>query len=436
MNERRTALEILSRIERDGAFSNLALSAALDGAGLPSQARALTTALVYGVTENRYAIDYYLGRFIKTGVSKIKPRVRNILRLGAQQLLYMDRIPPSAAVNESVKLAVAVGDGYARGFVNAVLRRLASQKDTLPLPDRAADPVLYLAVRYSCPVPLVQKWLREYPDKAEGILQSLRTRLPAAAKVNTLRTTAPLLRERLVQEGVEARLSQRFDDALELPSLPDIRRLSTFCDGLFHLQGYASQTACRALGAQPGETVLDLCAAPGGKSFTIAERMNNRGRVLACELHEARVGLIAEGANRLGLTCVEPMQNDAAQPNPSLGAVDRVLCDVPCSGLGVIGRKPEIRYRSLADYDALPDLQFRILQEGASHVAPGGTLVYSTCTLSRAENDEVADRFLDEHPEFAPRALPFREAGPCRMTLFPQDGTDGFFIASFVHSGG
>lgn len=437
MNERRIALDILTRIEKDKGFSNLVLDAALDGLGLPPQTRALVTALVYGVVENRLSIDYIIGQFSKNGLSGIKPIIRNILRLGVQQILFMDKIPNSAAVNEAVKLAKETGNGFAGGFVNAVLRQIIRQGDKLPMPDQEKQPADYYSVRYSCPKWLIEKWVREYgKETTEGILESLKKRPPAVAKVNLLRTKPEILIGMLEQEGVPAKQSVVFEDALELSSLPDIRKLASFRSGLFHMQDYASQYCCRALGAEPGETVLDLCAAPGGKSFTLAEQMKNQGVVRSCELYQNRLGLISEGADRLGLTCIRPTQNDASVPNPELGPVDRVLCDVPCSGLGVIRRKPEIRYKAPETFSGLPSIQYKILCEGASHVIPGGILVYSTCTLSRAENDEVVDRFLSEHGEFEPSQLPFFNDTKGRITMFPQiHHTDGFFIARFLRKG-
>ncbi len=438
---RRTALEVLLRMEKADGFSNLTLDAGLRRSRLPRLDADFATALVYGVLEHRVTIDYFLDCFTARH-GRMKPAVRNILRLGACQLLFMDKIPPGAAVDESVALARQAGCGWASGFVNAVLRAMARRADDLPWPDRAADAIRWLSVRYACPEWLVRLWRDAYgADEIEPLLAAMQERAPAAARVNTLRTTAPELCVTLREQGVEARVSDRLPGAVELAGTSELRRLPAFEAGLFYMQDYASQLCCRAVDPQPGETVLDMCAAPGGKSFTMALMMQGRGLVRALELHPQRVELIAEGARRLGLANLRAQANDSARPCDDLGLADRVLCDVPCSGLGVIRRKPEIRFKRPETFDYLPDLQYSILYEGSRHVRPGGILVYSTCTLNPAENDAVIRRFLDENPDFGGDALPepiprARPAGGCSVTLFPhRDGTDGFFIARMTRKG-
>lgn len=442
---RKTALDILLRVDTDGSYSNLALDAALEKARLSGRDASFVTALVYGVTERRLTLDYWITAFARRPVSKIQPVLRNILRLGICQLIFLDKVPGPAAVNESVELAKAAGMRYAAGFVNGVLRAVDRGRGDLPYPDRLKDEDAYLAVRYSCPKWLIGKWAGEYGrEELPGLLESLHTRRPLAGCVNSLKTTPEELLETLAAQGVEARLEPLLGGAgrdagecLVFDRLPDLRGLPAFKDGLFLIQGRASQLCCRAVGPRPGETVLDLCAAPGGKSFHMAFLMGGRGVVRSCEVYESRLQLIEQGARRLGITIVEPCRNDASVHNPALGEADRVLCDVPCSGLGVVSRKPEIRYRDPASLEAFPPLQYAILCEGAAHVREGGLLAYSTCTLSRAENDEVALRFLGEHPDFCPAPLPacMNEGQPVNahtVTLLPHRyGTDGFFIALF-----
>lgn len=431
---RRAALELLLRVE-GGGYSNLLLDAFLADAGFSGQDAAFLTALFYGVLERGLCLDYFISQFGRCSAAGLEPKVHAALRLGAYQLLFMDRVPAPAAVDESVRLARACGAPYAAGFVNAVLRRVAENRENPPYPDRERDRRRFLRVRYSCPAWLLARWEADYGiAQAQRILQGFEQRPGTTLRVNTLKTTAQELSLRLEREGVAVRPGL-LPNALEAPRLPGLRALPSFREGLFSVQGTGSQLCCAAAQARPGGTVLDLCAAPGGKSFTLAMEMQNRGRIAAFDLYESRAGLIREGAKRLGLSIVEAAQGDAARHNGELGEFDTVLCDVPCSGLGVIGRKPEIRLKQPEDFAALPETQFRILCEGASHVRPGGQLLYSTCTLAQAENETVARRFLTEHSEFSPElpaALrPFAQEGAAGVTLFPEAARgDGFYICA------
>lgn len=447
---RKAALDTLTRVFRDQSYSNLALDTALKAGGLPPRDEALATALTYGVIERRLTLDYFISHFAKRPCSKISPLPLNILRLGAYQLMYMNKIPASAAVNESVKLAKNGGCAYASGFINGVLRTLERNLAALPYPDPEQDPIAYHSVRYSCPEWLVRQWMKDYgKEDAEGILNSLcgerNNEFPVTIRVNSLKTIAAELIEKLLAEGIEMQPSEWDSDCLLLRRLPELSGFAPFIRGEFIVQGMASQLCCKALDPHPGETVFDLCAAPGGKSFTMAFLMGNQGSISSFDLYESRVGLIREGAARLGIDILKAAPADASKPIPGLGQADCVLCDVPCSGLGVIAKKPEIRYKDPSELKALPELQYRILLEGASHVRPGGRLVYSTCTLSRAENEEVAGRFLKENPDYIPRPLPLPPelcmnpdgmVNAHAVTLMPhRSGTDGFFIASFQRKG-
>ena len=381
---RKAALEILLRVEKDKGYSNLLIDTQLESGGIKGRDAAFLTTLVYGVLENMICLDFFISHFAKRGAKNIEPSVLNILRLGAYQLIFLDRVPASAAVGESVELAKDKAP-HAAGFVNAVLRQIARDLDALPYPDREHDFKRYLHVRYSCPQWLLSKWISEYGEQNTlGILSGFEKRCGAVLRVNTLKTTAQKLTLRLAQEGITAVAADFPPDALELDRLPDLRQSPAFCEGLFTVQNTASQICCAVAGAVPGNTVIDMCAAPGGKSFTLAFHMQNQGSITALELYESRLHLIDEGTRRLSIDIIKTKQNDASIHNESLGEADVVLCDVPCSGLGVIGRKPEIRYKDPSTFDGLPDLQYAILCEGAAHVKTGGTLIYSTCTLSLA----------------------------------------------------
>ncbi len=434
---RQTAFEILNKINRDASYSNLTLDSALTGKDLTDTDAALVSALVYGVLERSITLDYALSRHLKQPIKKLKPQVLTALRLGTYQLLFMDRIPASAAVNESVALVRNSGCAFAAGLTNAVLRAIS--REDLILPDES-DRELYLSVKYSFPPWLVRLWRDGYGyDNAEGIMAACVGRPPLTVRVNTLRTNVPQLKQLLTREGVEAE-DAPCENALNLGKCGSVEKLKSFQEGLFHVQDAASQLCAAALDPQPGDTVLDLCSAPGGKAFTAAQRMNDTGRIICCDIHSHRLALIKQGANRLGLRSVDVALNDASVFHDKLPMAQRVLCDVPCSGLGIIRRKPEIRFKNPAEIDNLPELQYNILNCSANYVQRGGRLVYSTCALNPAENEAVARRFLREHGDFsAVEPTVGREKSFMRdhtLTLTPHmDQTDGFFIAVFERGG-
>lgn len=408
-------------VNKKKSYSNLAIADTLKREPLRGADRAFFTALVYGTTERKLTLDYELSLYLKQPLKKLHPKVYTALLLGSFQILFMDRVPAPAAINESVKLVQANGAGFAGGLVNAVLRRVSEHG--LVLPDET-DTVRYKSVLWSCPEYLVRLWTESYGEEnADGIMKASLGAPPLVVRVNTTRTTAQDLTETLAKEGVQAVPHKLADNALVLSGSPNLEALPSFRNGLFHVQDAASQVCCARVAPQPGETVFDLCAAPGGKSFTLAEIMNNTGTVRSFDLYEQRTELIRKGAEKLGLTCIEPAVNDAEKADTSLGKADRVLCDVPCSGLGVIGRKPEIRYKTAASIDNLPPLQYLILCNSIQYLKPNGTLVYSTCSLNPAENDDVCKKFLACHEEFTQVS---------RETLMPhKDDCDGFFISVF-----
>lgn len=426
MNERQTAFQVLNRIERGNAYSNLVLDAQLKQSdGIESTA--FVTALVYGVTERKITLDYILSAFLRQPIQKLRPEVLTVLRMGVYQLKYMDKVPASAAVNESVKLVKKNGCAYAAGLVNSVLRKIAASEITYP--DKS-DFVKYLSIRYSCPPSLVSHYIHDYGEEnAEGILSSSVGAVETILRVNTLKTDTEHLREILRAQGFETELGM-LKNTLTVKSGGAISACKAYTDGLFHVQDYASAYCVEALDLHPNQILADVCAAPGGKTFTAAQILENRGKIYAFDLYPQRVHLITDGAKRLGISILDAVPHDAAEPNPKLfGIADRVLCDVPCSGLGTIRRKPEIRYKDLAFVDNLTELQYNILINASKILRQGGILVYSTCTLNRAENDAVCDRFLKEHPDF-------ERLGDYRTLLPHKDGTDGFFFARFSRTSG
>ncbi len=433
-------VQALAELHRLGGYSNIVLDELLHTVAMSDADRALASRLFYGVLERRLTVDYVLSQHSRMPLKKLHPVVRETLRVAVYQLLYMDKIPVSAAVNEAVSGVRKLKQGHASGFVNGVLRGIVRQKDSLwaNLPDGDEG----LAVRYSCPAELIAFWREAYgTERLQSLLEAQNEAPPAYVRVNTLCTTDAAFAERLEKIGVEYRTFADLPHCFLLKNGYLLNKLATEDKKCYYYQDKASQWACAALDAQAGDTVADLCAAPGGKSFTVAQYMNNTGRVLASDLYPAKCETMERRAAELGITVLDTVARDASKPVPAAlrGTFDRVLCDVPCSGYGVIRRKPEIRYKPLAECADLPALQYAILERGAELVKSGGVLQYSTCTLNPAENEQVVERFLREYPEFAPRVLPleacFAAAGlsPSHtITLFPPvHGTDGFFIAGF-----
>lgn len=423
---RQTAFEILNKIQRDNAYSNLALDTALEKAEIENKDKRFVSALVYGVTERRITLDYNLSLYLSQPLKKLKPQVLTALRLGAYQILFMDKIPDSAAVNESVKLVKKNGAAFASGLVNAVLHKISNNG----LTDDGS-----MNVKYSAPEWLCKMWSESYgTENAEKILEASFGPVDVSLRVNTTKTTAEKLCSILSDEGFECEINGIVDGALTVKNGGAVHKTNAYSDGLFHVQDIASQLCCKALGANENETVIDICAAPGGKSFTIAETMNNSGNVISCDIYKHRLKLIEDGAKRLGLSNIKAVENDGSAFNSELPLADKILCDVPCSGLGVIRKKPEIRFKKSDEVDKLSDLQYSILCISSRYLKIGGKLVYSTCSLNPDENENVIKRFLAEHDDFrSVRVLPEvkRYADDTDyLTLMPHiHGSDGFFIS-------
>lgn len=440
-NARHCAVESLIRLHRDSGYSNILWEEQLAQAGLEPVEQALATRLFYGVIERRLTLDYLLSHCCSMKLKRLHPYVLDILRVGAYQLVYMEKIPPAAAVNEAVKLTRRMGQSKASGLVNGVLRAVGRQAAALlsALPDTPEG----WEILYACPRALLDEWANGYgAARAKELAQHINDIPPHFVRVNIFVTTTEKMRDVLDRSGVLYKEQAGLPDCVEIPEISLLKRLETLPKNWYYHQDMASQWCCRALDVQPGQRIVDVCAAPGGKSLTAAQYLLNDGQIMACDVYPAKCEAMKRRAAELGAAVMQVQVRDASQPcaPEERAAFDRVLCDVPCSGLGVIRRKPEIRYKDPAEWDALPDLQYRILEESAAMVKPGGLLQYSTCTLRPEENERVAERFLREHTDFAPRILPlgvcFARAGlepAYSITLFPaEQGTDGFFIAGFV----
>lgn len=393
---RLTVVKMLMKMESSEAYSNLLLDHAFNEAELSDRDKAFAAALFYGVLERRLTLDHVIRTNSKIAFEKLDKAAVQILRTGLYQLLYMPSVPESAAVNESVKMCKKLKCFSAQGFVNGMLRSfIRSGKKISYL---GISPEKRLSVEYSCPEWLTEKFISEYGmDFAVRALKASVGKPPVYARVNVLRTTTDKVIAELAKQRIKAAPYPGLVNCIRLEKAGDIEKCAPFRQGLFHVQDISSQLCCLTLRPVVNETVLDVCAAPGGKSFTLAELMGNNGKLYSMDLHDMRVGLIEDGAARLGIKIITAMQNDASKFNGALPQADRVLCDVPCSGFGVIRRKPEIKYKPPEEFAGLPEIQYQILETSARYVKSGGTLVYSTCTLSRAENDDVADRFAASH---------------------------------------
>lgn len=437
MNTRDVALRVLYDVEHNGAYSALSLNRAIKENKLRGVDASFASALVYGVLERQLTLDYIISQYSKIPLKKIELKTRLILRLGILQLVFMDKVPQSAAVNESVSLAKKHGLQRSGGFINGVLRNIARADCAYNLSD-VGDKEKYLSIKYSCPGEIVNLWLNAYGGEiCEDILKTLCGRPPLTARVNTLKTTPQQLIKRLGEENIKARESEMDENALVLENTGSIENIKAYREGLFYIQDISSQLCVKALNPKPHQVVLDVCSAPGGKAFTAAQYMKNRGEIYAYDIHGHKLRLIEKTARRLGITCIRTGVRDAENDTSQLLYSERVLCDVPCSGLGILSRKPEIRYKKDLLSPKLSEAQYRILCNSSRYTASGGVLVYSTCTLNPRENGENVKRFLEEHRDFEP--LPLRlgvprliEEDSNTLTLFPHfHGADGFFISAF-----
>jgi len=425
MNDRFIAFKILNKIERDKAYSNIVVDTVLKENEAVSAP--FVCSLVYGVIERKITLDYILENFLSQPIKKLNPQVLTILRMGVYQIKYMDKVPVSAAVNESVKLVKKVKCAYSSGLVNSVLRKVSLNDIVLPNTD---DKIYDLSIAFSCPYELVRHFINDYGyDNTKSLLSASLGSAPLVIRVNTLRTTIESLIRILESENVIAEKSEIIEDSLVIKS-GAVFETNAYKQGLFHVQDFASQICIKNLDPQPNDIVFDVCSAPGGKAFTIAEKMNNKGEIYAFDLYEHRVNLISKNAKKLDIEIINACVNDSSIFNNMLPMADKILCDVPCSGLGVIRRKPEIKYKDLGFVDKLCDLQYNILNCSAKYLKSKGVLVYSTCSLNKAENQAICEKFLDENKNF--KMIPLGDEDGY-MTLMPHNnGTDGFFLAKFI----
>ena len=433
---RRAALTALEKCRRQGAWSDAVLGSVMDAEGLDARDRALCSRIAYGVMQQRLYLDYYIALYCTMRVQRMEPKVLDILRISAYQLLFMERIPPSAAVNEGVALCRGSGCARAAGMVNAVLRRLAENRAALP-PVQAQSRAEELSIKYSTPIELTKLFMSEYGDGAEALLKAQNEPTPVMMQVNTCRTDAKALLLSIERDEVQARLHDYLSDCVVCGSPGSLERLEAFKSGWFYVQDAAAKMSVMALGIRPRMKILDVCAAPGGKSFAAAIAAGGMADITACDLHESKLRRIEASAKRLGFDgIISTFACDGRVFRPEWEkGFDAVICDVPCSGLGVIRKKPDIRYKPVSDFARLPEVQLAILRNAARYVRPGGALMYSTCTVLRAENGDVARKFIGENADFATEDfdLPggIRSENGEAQFLPHLHGTDGFFAAKF-----
>lgn len=425
---REAAVFALERTRRDGAWTSALSDAMKTKYDLDSRSLSLAVSISLGVLQNTALLDYYIDLNSKSA-SKIEPKVRDIMRSGAYQLIFMDKIPASAAVNESVTLCKKLGYSRASGFCNAVLRKIASCSDKLPEPPGKGT-AQYLSVKYSHPQQLAQYIVdRRGYDAAEAFLAADNTIPDTCLQVNTLKITPDELMARLLAESIPCSMHPWLPNCIVTAG--SVSSMPGFDEGLFYVQDPAAKCAVLAAALEPGMYVLDSCAAPGGKSFAAAIAMRNEGSIDSCDLHDKKIRLISEGAQRLGISCINAFSHDAREP--FYRQYDAIIADVPCSGYGVIRKKPEIRYKPLEDSASMPAIQAAILENLSQYVKPGGVIVYSTCTVLGRENEDVVKAFLRAHAEFSAESftLPNGEtAADGYITFWPDiHGTDGFFVS-------
>lgn len=426
-NAREVALRTLHKIDSEGAYSNIALKEELLKAGLDSRDNAFVTNLVYGVISRRLTLDYVIKTYSSVKLKKLSVFVLDILRMGIYQIFFMDKVPDSAAVNESVKLA----NKYAKrsmGFVNGVLRSVIRGGDIL------AD-IKDISVKYSFPGEICDVFIRDLGAKrAESLMKSLNSQAAMTIRANSLKVTAEELKEKLCGCGVSAELIDGVPYVLRVSGL-DVSGSDLYKKGFYTVQGVSAILSVMALDAKPGQNVIDMCSAPGGKTSFIAELMKNEGEIRAFDIHPHKIDIIEKNMERLGISIVQAACVDGTVEISRLkGWADKVIADVPCSGLGIIQKKPDIKWAF--EPSELSNIQIKILKNAASYLKEGGELIYSTCTLNKQENEDVINEFLAENKEFElvdfRELIPerFRKETPGYMTLYPDiDNTDGFFIA-------
>lgn len=441
-NSRQIALTILNEVTENAAYSNLSINKHLDKSVSDLDA-SLVREIVYGVLENKIYIDYVIRSFSKVRLKKIAPMVMNILRIGIYQMIFMDKIPDSAAVNESVKLAKKHTHKGSQGFVNGMLRNVSRNKENIKLPDKSKDGEKYLSVKYSHPEWMIERWVKEFGFLfTEELVKANNKKPKLNIRTNTLKTDRDSLIKRLEKQGLICTKTKYAQDGIIIENPMNITNTAEFKEGLFQIQDESSMLVSQIMDPEEGSLVIDVCSAPGGKTTHIAEKMNNKGKVIARDIHSHKLEIIDENSKRLGIDIIKTEKYDATVLDKNLvEKADYCLVDAPCSGLGLIRRKPDIKWsKQESDIDDISNLQYNILETSSKYVKKGGTLIYSTCTIEKDENINVVKRFLKTNNEF--KLVGFKDLIDNQedivketgyLELFPNENdTDGFFISKMI----
>ena len=417
-NPRKLAFDSLLRCEKDGKYSNLEVASRISSNELDTRDKSLYTALVYGVIEKRISLDALISHFSKRPVESIDREALVALRLGLYQIAFMDRIPTHSACDESVKLVKASYKKASVPFVNGVLRSAVKERESFEMIlSKAGESALYSMPKY-----IITLWREGYGEEmTKKLLSAFQKKPPVTLRVNTLKISADSLFQKFLSSGASVERHSFAEDIIVLLS-GSVEELYGYNEGYFFVQGTGSYMAVKALSPKAGERIIDTCACPGGKSFSASVEMKNKGEVFSFDLHKNKLSLIEKGAERLGIDIIRAEENNANNPKDELlGTADGVICDVPCSGLGIIAKKPDIKYKDGEDIKRLPEIQKSILKNSSRYLKKGGRLVYSICTLNPKENERVTEEFLQENTDF-------HRAKGYPVTVFPFDGyEDGFF---------
>lgn len=433
-NTRAYALEILMHIEKNKSYSNIALNNFLKASDFDNKDRGFITQMVYGVLEKKHYLEHVIGIFSKLPVDKLDPNVLMILKIGVYQIYFMDGVKDFAAVNESVNLTKRYAKS-ASGFVNGMLRNVVRRKGSIAMPKKEKDLIKYLAVEYSFEPWMIKRWIKSFGEEfAEELVESLSEKPNMYIRINTMKTDIDFVEENLKKAGIETRRIPFLKEALEVKNLKSIQSNEMFQKGLFSIQDLSSMLVANIMAPKPGSTVLDACSAPGGKASHIAEKMNNTGKIIARDIFDHKIKLIENTAKRLGITNIEA-QNFNLLKEVDENEYDYILVDAPCSGLGIIRRKPEIKYKNEKDMSSFPKIQFEILSKASLNLKDGGVLIYSTCTIEENENLNVIKRFLAENKNFKLEEITNVNIDPEQqakgyLKIYPNvHDMDGFFIA-------
>ena len=418
---RGACLDSLVDFEKYKKYSNIELSLVVEKYGFGENDRKFFTKLFYGVIEKKITLDYYINRLSEK--KNRDPRIINILRMGLYQIIYMDKVPDSAACDESVKLAKKSENRRAAPYINAVLRNFLRKRGEL---ERELHTLNDLEIKYSCSSDIINIWTDSYgAETAIKILEASLFARGLTITVNSLKIPRDEFLDRLQKQNIGAVKTNVSQYGVTIDGGAPAQDIYGYAEGLFYVQDEASQICAQTTGARPGDLVIDCCAAPGGKSFFMAQMMQNSGRIVCFDIHKNKLNRLGDSAKKLGIEIIETLEHDSAT-GYDIKSADIVLCDVPCSGLGVINKKPEIKYKTLEEISKLPKLQYKILSECSNYVKPGGTLVYSTCALNKKENEEVVYRFLSENKNFECADI---------QTFFPFERIDGFFFVKMKRIG-